>query len=142
MDKDNLYLIYINLLGVDWKGEFNYEFIFSDTIDGIDGEDWDLYPASGQPKPPRADLIHVVGVLTSNLKLELVQDSDTFAVWDAVDGIISLGWEDISEYEDYPEHRLDFKFGQTIKSIEDSLYEMDFILNYKFKKNEFKKEDN
>lgn len=141
MDKEDLYLIYVNILGNDWKSEINYEFIFSDTTDNIDGEDWDLYPASGQPSPPRVDLIKSVGVLTSKLKLDTVQNSDTFAVWDAIDGVIALAWEDISDYEEYPEHRLWFKFGEPIKSVEDKLYEKDFVLEYKLEKNEPKKED-
>ena len=139
MSKEGLFLIYINVLGSDWKGETNYEFIFSDTIKDVDGVDWDLYPASGQPSPPRKDLIKAVGVLTSNFKLDTVQNSDTFAVWDAVDGVIALAWEDISEYDEYPERRLSFKFGQPIKSVEDSLYEKDFVLEYKVKNNESNK---
>lgn len=139
MNKDGFFLIYVNVLGSDWENENIYEFIFSDTKENIDGEDWDLYPASGQPSPPRKDLVKAVGVLTSKLKLETVQNSDTFAVWDAVDDIIALAWEDISDYEEYPNSRLRFKFGQTIKSVEDSLYEKDFVLEYKIKKNELKK---
>jgi len=141
MDKDGLFLIYVNVLGSDWKEEQIYEFIFSDTIENVDGEDWDLYPASGQPSPPRKDLIRAVGVLTSKLKLDTVQNSDTFAVWDSIDGIIALAWEDISEYEEYPEQRLKFKFGEPIKSVEDTLYEKDFVLEYKVKNNELRKKD-
>lgn len=141
MNKEGLFLIYVNVLGSDWKEEHNYEFIFSDTIENVDGEDWDLYPASGQPSPPRKDLIKAVGVLTSKLKLDTVQNSDTFAVWDSIDGIIALAWEDISEYEVYPERRLRFKFGQPIKSVEDTLYEKDFVLEYKLKNNELRKKD-
>ena len=61
----------------------------------------------------------------------MVQKSDTFAVWDAVDGIIALAWEDISDYDEYPDSRLYFKFGEDIKSVEDKLYEKDIILKYK-----------
>ncbi len=141
MNKDELFLIYVNILGSDWKEENNYEFIFSNTIENIDGDDWDLYPASGQPRPPRKDLVKAVGVLTTKMKFQVVQDSDTFAVWDAIDDVTPLAFEDISEYDEYPEHRLVFKFGQPIKSVEDSLYEKDFILEYKVKNNEHKKED-
>lgn len=142
MEKDNLFLIYINVLGSDWKDERIYEFIFSNTTKDVDGEDWDLYPASGQPSPPRKDLIKAVGVLTADLNLETVQNSDTFAVWDAIDGVIALAYENISEYEEYPTNRLVFQFGQSIKSVEDSLYERDFVLEYKLKQNESKKANN
>lgn len=141
MNKEGLFLVYVNVLGSDWKEEFNYEFIFSDTLENIDGDEWDLYPASGQPSPPRKDLIKAVGVLTSKMSFEVVQESDTFAVWDAIDDIVALAWENISDYEIYPERRLRFKFGQSIKSVEDSLYEKDFVLEYKLKNNELKKTD-
>ena len=98
---EELYLIYINALGTDWKGDNVYEFLYSDTTEDVDGEDWDLYPASGQPLPPRKDLIRRVGKLESKLKLEVVQNSDTFAVWDAIDDVIALGWEDILGYDEY-----------------------------------------
>ena len=92
-----------------------------------------MYPASGQPSPPRKDLVKAVGVLTSKLKLETVQNSDTFAVWDAIDDVIALAWEDITQYDEYPERRLRFKFGQTIKSVEDksSGYEYFQFLTFK-----------
>ncbi len=136
-----LYLIYINLLGTDYKEEYNYEFIFSDTLDNIDGEDWDLKPASGQPSPPNRYLISKVGMLTSTIKLDVVQNSDTFAVWDSIDGIISLGWENIEDYEEYPEVRLVFNYGEPINVVQDKLYEKDFVLDYKFDKNGVKEQE-
>ena len=124
-------LVYINEIGMDWVGNHLYEFLFSESIDNIDGDDWDAYPASNKPSPPGFDFVSRVGRLSSKLNFELVQKSDTFAVWDAVDGIIALAWEDISDYDEYPDSRLYFKFGEDIKSVEDKLYEKDIILKYK-----------
>lgn len=138
---DNLYLIYINYVGKDWKGNHVYEFIFSDTNTNIDGEDWDTYPASGVPSPPHEEFIKKVGKLESELKLDVVQNSDTFAVWDAVDGVIALGWENINTYDEYPSVRLSFKFGELISKVEEKLYEKDLILHYNFSKNEKQKKD-
>ena len=131
-----LFLIYVNRVGKDYKGDYLYEFLFSDTIDNIDGEFWDTYPASGRPEPPHAHLIKRVGRLESDLKLDIIQESDTFAVWDAIDNVIALAWENINDYETYPEKRLCFKFAETIKDVEDKLYEKDIILHYNTKKNE------
>ena len=124
----DLYLIYINYVGKNYKGDHIYEFLFSDTVNGIDGEDWDTFPASGRPEPPHEIFIKYVGKLDSNLKLDVVQNSDTFAVWDAVDGVIALAWENVNAYDSYPEHRLCFKFGESLKEVEDKLYEKDLIL--------------
>ena len=39
-----------------------------------------------------------------------------------VDGIIACAWEDISEYEEYPEpYRLVFNFGEKYDSVESKL---------------------
>ena len=124
----DLYLIYVNHVGKNYKGNHIYEFIFSDTTSGIDGEEWDTFPASGRPEPPHEIFIKYVGKLDSNLKLDVVQNSDTFAVWDAVDGVIALAWENVNAYDSYPEHRLCFKFGESVKEVENKLYEKDLIL--------------
>lgn len=127
---NDLFLVYVNFVGVDYKGNFIYEFIFSETTKNVEGQDWDLYPSSGRPSVPNSEFIKTVGKLESELKLEVVQESDTFAVFDAVDGVIALAYENINNYETYPEHRLCFKFGETINEIQDKLYEKDLILKY------------
>lgn len=129
-----MYLVYINKVGKNYQSNFLYEFIFSTTTDKIDGEEWDAYPASGRPEPPSDKFINKVGRLESELKLDVIQDSDSFGIWDAVDGVISLAWEDVAVYDDYPEKRLHFKFGEPINSVEDKLYEKDLKLNYNFNK--------
>jgi hypothetical protein len=127
---EKLYLIYINSIGKDWKGNYLYEFLYGDNIDGVDGEEWDSVPASGRPEPPHEEFVKKVGRLTTELKLSLIQESNTFCIWDAVDGIIALGWEDIDEYDEYPENRLWFKFGEELSSVNDKLYEKDIVLDY------------
>lgn len=126
----NLFLIYVNKVGKDYKNNFIYEFIFSETTKNIDGDDWDTFPASGRPSAPHDHYIKKVGRLESELKLDVIQDSDTFAVWDAIDDVIALAWENINAYDSYPEKRLCFKFGEDIESVESKLYEKDLILQY------------
>jgi hypothetical protein len=123
-------LIYINRVGKNWEGSYTYEFLFSETEDDIDGEDWDAVPASGRPQPPHSEFVNSVGKLTTDIKFNLVQDSDTFAVWDAVDGIVALGWENIDEYDEYPEARLWFSFGMSKNEVNDKLYERDLYIEY------------
>jgi hypothetical protein len=123
-------LVYINKVGQNWKGEFIYEFLFSDKIDDIDGEGWDSYPSVGNPESPEKKFIKEVGSIVTNLKLDLIQESTSFGMWDAVDGIIAIGWENLENYDEYPERRLYFSFGEDKKSIEVKLYEKDIVLNY------------
>jgi len=125
---DNLFLIYINKIGQNWKGEYIYEFIFSDNIKDVDGEGWDSYPASSTPEPPETKFIQEVGTLKATLNLDVIQDSQSFAVWDAVDGIIALAWENLDDYEEYPDSRISFNFGEEKNKVTETLYEKDLYL--------------
>jgi hypothetical protein len=138
---DDLYLVFINVIGKDWKGVNLYEFIFSDTKEDIDGDDWDAIPAAGRPLSPNEEHVNKVGRLTTDeFTLHVIQESDSFSVWDAVDGVVALGWENMDDYEEYPDRRLAFHFGEEIKDVEAKLYEKDLILEYK-KQTNVKKED-
>lgn len=121
------YLTYINGLGPDYKGNNLYEFIFSENLE-VWGTSWDASPSSGYPTPPDLEFIKKVGVLrNSEMKLELVQNSDYFNMSDAMDGVIALGWE----IEDFEENkRLVFKFGEEEDSVKNKLYEKDLILEF------------
>ena len=123
-------LIFINQLGSDYKGNFMYEFIFGDEKN-CEGEDWDSKPANGYPKPPKLEHIKKVGLLkNSKLKMELVQNSDFFSFFDAVDKVIALAWEMDDDLDFDRITRLVFHFGMSMKEVEDKLYERDLILEY------------
>ena len=129
-----LYLIYINKIGTNFKGEHIFEFLFSDRTDWDWDESW--YESSvvtdKNDLTPEPNYIKLVGNLkTENLDLELVQNSGVFQIYNAVEGIIALGWEKLEDSdEDYPEERIVFKFGESKESIENKLYSMDLVLNY------------
>jgi len=125
-----LFLIYINVLGENWRGQNVYEFLFSDTTEDVDGEFWDKFPAAGNPEPPHSRFVKLVGILTTDKTLEVLQDSDTYAMWDGMDGVISIAWEDLSEYEVYPDKRLFFRFGEEIEVVKEKLYTTDNVLQF------------
>ncbi len=122
-------LVFVNELGPNFKGDNLYEFIFS-TENEIDGEGWDSSPAGGNPQPPHIDFISKVGVLKSDkIKLNVIQNSDFFSIYDALDNVIALAWEDIeNEYYDESQIRLVFHFGDTEEKVIDKLYERDIVL--------------
>ena len=123
-------LIYVNGLGPNYKGENLYEFIFSDEIN-VWGDSWDSKPSNGYPSPPDIKYIKKVGVLLkTNVKLELIQNSDFFSMIDAIDDVIALAWES-DEYNE--EKRLVFRFGEDEKKIKDKLYEKDLVLEFEKK---------
>ena len=88
------YLIFVNGLGPNYKGDNLYEFIFSDNLDEVWGELWESKPSNGYPTPPDLEYIKKVGVLrNTNVKLELIQNSDFFSMVDAIDDVVALAWE-------------------------------------------------
>ena len=122
-------LIFVNGLGPNYKGDNLYEFIFSDTTD-VWGESWESKPSNGYPTPPELKYIKKVGVLrNTDIKLELIQNSDFFSMIDAMDDVVALAWET----EDENKGRLVFRLGQTENEIKDKLYERDFILEFEKK---------
>lgn len=124
------YLIYVNGLGPNYKGDNLYEFIFSDSLD-VWGESWESKPSNGYPTPPDLKYIKKVGVLKkTDVKLELIQNSDFFSMIDAMDDVVALAWE--SE-EEQGQKRLVFRFGEEEQKIKDKLYERDLILEFEKK---------
>ena len=41
-----------------------------------------------------------------------------------------MAWENMEGYDDYPDKRLYFSFGEKISSVEDKLYEKDMVIMY------------
>jgi hypothetical protein len=125
------YLIFVNGLGPDYKGDRIYEFIFSESLD-VWGELWESKPSNSYPAPPDLKYIKKVGVLkNTDIKLELVQNSDFFSMIDATDDIIALAWE--MEESDNNSKRIVFRFGEDEQTIKDKLYEKDLILEFEKK---------
>ena len=126
------YLIYVNGLGPNYKGDNIYEFIFSDVKNDVWGENWESKPSNGNPLPPNIEFIKKVGVLKNNeVKLSLIQDSDFFSMIDALDDVISLAWEsEDSDINFEINKRLVFRFGEDEKTIKNKLYERDIVLEF------------
>jgi hypothetical protein len=95
-------------------------------IKDVWGENWDSKPSNGYPQPPELKYVKKVGVLkNTDVKLELIQNSDYFSMIDAVDGVVALAWEK----DDTESERMVFRFGQTEEEINDILYSRDLILS-------------
>ena len=130
-----MFLIYINRIGKTFKGENIFEFLFSDSTDWEWDESW--YQSSVMTDvrelAPDENIIKLVGTLkTDDLDLELVQEDGVRDIYNAVEGIIALGWEKLGEDgEEIPDKRRVFKFGDTKESVDEQLYEYDLALNYK-----------
>jgi len=129
-----MYLIYINKIGTTFKGEHLFEFLFSNSTEWDWDDEW--YESSvitdSTDLSPNENFIKIIGSLkTDEIDLELIQESGVFDLYNAVEGIVALGWEKLEDGEDYPDQRLVFKFGETKESVEVKLLEYDLALTYK-----------
>jgi len=135
--KKSFKLIYILGPSENWDGNKSYQFLFTDEsklelIENLSDEwGWSNYPASSTPLKPELSFIKGVGRIETTKTLELIQDSDTFSVWDSLDGVASLAWEDLTEYEIYPDFRLFFRYGETVDEVKEKLYKADINLEFK-----------
>ena len=120
---EELKLGFINLIGKENDENYQYEFIFTDNIDEFWCED-------GEQKPcclvnnlkPIEEYVTKIFIVKMKIKLELIQDNCCFGFQDCADSIIALAWEDISNYDEYPEDgRIFFKFGETYDEVENKL---------------------
>ena len=124
------HLIYVNGLGPNYKGDNLYEFIFSNGLE-VWGDSWDSRPSNGYPSPPELQYIKRVGVLRdTDVKLELIQNSDFFSMIDSIDDIVALAWE-TEEIES--QKRLVFRFGMSEEEINNKLQERDLLLDFEKK---------
>ena len=129
-----MYLIYIDRIGTTFKGEHIFEFLFSDSIEWEWDDSW--YESSvmtdTRELAPNESIVKLVGNLKTDLfDIELVQEDGVRDIYNAVEGIIALGWEKIEEEEEVPEKRRVFNFGDTKESVDEQLYEYDLVLKYK-----------
>lgn len=129
------YLIYVNELGPNYKGDNIYEFIFSIRLESIWGDSWESKPSNGYPSPPDLEHISKVGVLKNDeITLSVTQNSDYFSMIDAIDGVIALSWENETETTNFEiNKRLVFRFGETEESVKNKLYERDIVLEFEKK---------
>jgi hypothetical protein len=127
-----MFLVFINELGPNYKGDNLYEFIFTDKLEEVWDNSWDSSPSNGYPKPPDIEYISKVGILKDSIvKLDLIQNSDFFGFTDSVDDVIALGWEKLSMFSEIKKtKRLVFRFGETEDVIKDKLYERDLVLDF------------
>lgn len=133
MQNDNLeevYLCFINLIGLENDGYYRYEFIFTSNKEEVFGEDFDQKPAClVNDLMVDDEYITEIHTVKMKIKLDLIQNNCCFSISDCYDGIISIGWENMDEYESYPEDgRLYFNFGDTLEDVERKLGMKNVIL--------------
>lgn len=122
-EKEMLCLCFIRLIGEENDGYYRYEFIFTDNIDEVFGDGFDQKPACLVNNLMVEDkYITEIHIVKMKIKLDLIQNNCCFSVSDSFEGLVSLGWENTDDYEEYPsDGRIFFKFGETLEEVEKKL---------------------
>lgn len=130
LNEEKVYLCFINLIGEENDGYYRYEFIFTDKLNDVFGENFDQKPACLVNNLEVDDeYITEIHNVKMKIKLDLIQNNCCFSISDCYDGIVSMAWENMDEYEEYPEDgRLFFNFGETLSKVERKLAMKNIIM--------------
>lgn len=130
LNEEEVYLCFINLIGEENDGYYRYEFIFTDKLNDVFGENFDQKPACLVNNLEVDDeYITEIHNVKMKIKLDLIQNNCCFSISDCYDGIVSMAWENMDEYEEYPEDgRLFFNFGETLSKVERKLAMKNIIM--------------
>lgn len=120
-------LCFIKYVGCDIDGYHQYEFLFTSKIDEFWGENFEYMPCClCNELIPFDNSYELTKKLKTKIKLCLIQSSCCFSYQDAIDNIVSIAYEDISEYEEYPENgRLILFFGDDYEDVVNKLNNKD-----------------
>lgn len=123
-------LIYVNTLGKNSEKEYVYEFYFSDEPEMTWAIDWDIKPSYiCNLEPPEKRNYNLIKLVKCEIILNTAQKNSCFSMQDCKDNIIPIAWENIDEYEEYPEDgRIVFKFGIDINDVENILKKRNILL--------------
>jgi hypothetical protein len=122
-EEEDVRLGFIRLIGEETDGYYRYEFIFTTNIDEFWGENFEYKPSClVNNLMPYDKFITEIHIVKMKIKLDLIQNSCCFGFQDCTDGIIALAWENVDEYDEYPEEgRIFFRFGETLDDVENKL---------------------
>lgn len=127
---NNEYLCFIKYIGKDINEMNIYELLFTTKPESFWGENFEYMPCClCNELIPNEDEYNEVKTIHTEIKLSLIQESCCNSMQDCMDGIIALAWEDISDYEEYPENgRLVLHYGIEYNEVEKILIEKNIIL--------------
>lgn len=117
------HLVFVRPLAQNYSEEYEYEMMYSENPDNVWGEDWnEQCPRACGEITPDMTTIDKVERYKTTIPFMVAQKNSCFSMQDCIDGIMALAWEDISEYDAYPEpYRIVLKFGETYDTVQNIL---------------------
>ena len=125
MNKE-LQLVYIHNLGLNAESKYHYNFYFVPKDLRLCNENWQSNIAGLFNEKYMPDKSTVIYSLITSIPLGLITDNLCLGMKNAIDGVVALAWEDISDYEEYPEEgRLILYYGLSFDEVNDILQKKD-----------------
>lgn len=126
---DEYKVVYVSLVGKDASGLNIYNIFVSQNTDDVFSEGWGEKPASNIKNDFLMignDMFDYIKEVRTDIILDLAQDNTCFSMQDARDNIVALAYENIDEYEEYPENgRIVIHFGDMLSDVEKMLAKRD-----------------
>ena len=119
MSDKELYLIFINELTQDYKGFNTYELLFTSKLEDITDDSWGVIPAciSNIKQPENFSIDSVYILKTEYIQFLLAKNNTCFNMWDCMEGILPLMWENKMLYNVYPDNVLIFRYGEKLSEV-------------------------
>lgn len=123
MMENKEFLVYVKPLGKNAIDYYEYDFFFSETPDVVWGDDWgEPNPSSCQDTEPYDYTYISTYRLKTTIPFSVAQENSCFPMRFAKYGLIALCYENISDYDEYPEPcRIVLHFGEEFDEVEKKL---------------------
>ena len=120
---EDLHLCFIKNVGTDVDNLNIYEFIFTDKVDEFWGENFEYFPSClCNELIPNSEYYSLVKTIKTDIDLDLIQNSCCSSYQDAIDGIVAIAYQNISNLDSYPDDgRLILHYGITYEETEELL---------------------
>lgn len=93
MENKNFYLVYVNPIGIDSNGLYQYDFFFSETPEIVWGEDWNVAcPSACGVMTPESETYSFIKTIKSKHRIFCAQENSCFSMQDMIDGLLSLAF--------------------------------------------------
>lgn len=122
LDMSEYKVVYILHIGKNSDNLNIYHFLLSKNPDDVFSEGWGEKPAcniNNNFLMLSEDMYEYIKELKTDITLDLAQDNSCFSMQDCRDNIIALAYENIDNYEEYPDDgRIVIHFGDNIDDVE------------------------
>ena len=114
--ENELFLVYVNPIGQDSKGLYQYEFFFSETPEIVWGNDWNVAcPSACGAILPEESTYSTIKLLKTKMNLFCAQQNSCFSMQDVIDGLMCLVF--VNEGEEFFKFDFAENYEDVIKKI-------------------------